>query len=210
MLRTGEAPGYGRTLGFVSWLVYGYFARTGQWMNGALAGVAITAVILAMEYRRQSVKTMDCTSMAYFAAIALAVLARETTLIQHYHLPFAWGIFALVAWITILAGSPFTLEYAREQAPPEVWGQPLFYRMNLQMTAVWALIFMMGAVLGVLSLYVGYVFTLGFAVPMVGMGVGIAFSRFYPRRFARVFAAESIPTDSIADNPPSTKLASQS
>jgi all-trans-retinol 13,14-reductase len=210
MLRTERSAGIWANLGFVAWIVYGYFARTSQWMNGALAGLTITAVILGMEYRRQSVKTMDCTSIAYFATVTLVVLADGTSLIQHYHLPFVWGIFALVAWITIFSGSPFTVEYAREQSPPEVWHHPLFHRMNVQMTIVWAMIFTVGAVLGTLSLYVGHVFALGFAVPMTGMGVGIAFSRFYPRRFAGIFAAESIATGRVADNSPSTKLVSQS
>jgi hypothetical protein len=205
---TERKAGIWANLGFISWLVYGYFAESSQWIEAALAGLAISLFILAMQYRRQSVKTMDCTSTAYFAFIALTASAGATPLIQHYHLPFVWGVFAAVAWVTILLGSPFTIEYAREQAPREVWTHPLFRRMNFQMTAVWALIFTMGAMLGVLSLYIGHVFALGFFIPMTGMGVGIVFSRYYPRRFAPIFAAESDAL-SIAESRPATQLAPQ-
>lgn len=209
MLQTERGAGIWANLGFVSWLTYGYFAETYQWMIAALAGLAISLLILVMQYRRHSVKTMDSTSTAYFAFIVLVVFTGATPLLQHYHLPFVWGVFAAVAWFTLLIGSPFTLEYAREQAPREVWTHPLFRRMNFQMTAVWALIFTMGAALGILSLYVGHVFALGFFIPMTAMGAGILFSRFYPRRFTKVFAAESHATRAAADNSRATQLVSQ-
>jgi hypothetical protein len=34
---------------------------------------------------------------------------------------------------------PFTLPYAREQAPPESWGSPAFRRTNVVITGAWVL-----------------------------------------------------------------------
>lgn len=39
------------------------------------------------------------------------------------------GLRAIVL-ASLLIGTPFTLQYAREETPPEIWGQPEFLRTN--------------------------------------------------------------------------------
>ena len=42
---------------------------------------------------------------------------------------------------TLALGRPFTLQYAREQVPPDLWDSPAFLHTNYVITAVWALAF---------------------------------------------------------------------
>jgi hypothetical protein len=145
-------------------------------------------MVIAAQYRLRAVKLIDCTSFGYFAAETLTVLSGGAAFIQRYHLALAWGVFAVVAWLTVILCLPFTLQYTREQMPREVWDDPFFYQMNRTMTELWSVIFTLGAVLGDIATRYGHRLLLGVIVPMAAMGVGIIFSQLYPRRFARRFA----------------------
>ena len=46
-----------------------------------------------------------------------------------------------IAWGSLLAGTPFTIQYAREQVAPEFWHTPVFIRINQYITAAWGLDF---------------------------------------------------------------------
>jgi hypothetical protein len=183
-----NSGGVATKLGYVAWIVYGLLARGDRWPSAGLAGVALMVVVVATEYRRRAIKVMDCTSLGYFAAETLIVLISGTAFIQRYHLALVWGVFAAVAWLTIIVGSPFTLQYTREQMPREIWGDPAFYQMNRRMTEVWAVIFTLGMVLGEITMRYGHRLLLGMIVPMAAMGVGVVFSRLYPRRYAARFS----------------------
>jgi len=175
-------------LGFVSWIVYGGLAGADRWLSAGLAGLALTVVVVATQHRRRAVKLMDCTSLGYFTAETLIVFVSGTAFIQRYHLAFVWGVFAVVAWLTVIVGFPFTLQYTREQMPREVWDNPAFYQMNRRMTELWSVIFTLGMVLGGISMRYGHVLLLGMIIPMAAMGVGLVFSQLYPRRFADQFS----------------------
>lgn len=183
-----NSGGVATKLGYAVWIVYGLFAARDRWLNAGLAGLAIMVVVVAIEYRRRAIKLMDCTSLGYFAAETLIVLASGAAFIQRYHFALVWGVFAAVAWLTITVGSPFTLQYTRERMPRELWDDPAFYRMNRRMTEVWAVIFTLGMVLGEITMRYGHRLLLGMIVPMAAMGVGVVFSRLYPRRYAARFS----------------------
>ncbi len=204
-----NSGGVATKLGYVVWIVYGLLARGDRWLSAGLAGVAIMVVVVANEYRRRAIKLMDCTSLGYFAAETLIVLTSGAAFIQRYHLALVWGVFAAVAWLTIMVGSPFTLQYTRERMPRELWDDPAFYQMNRRMTEVWAVIFTLGMVLGEITMRYGHRLLLGMIVPMAAMGVGVVFSRLYPRRYAARFArveqsTPGAPSHSI--NPPARSV----
>ena len=50
-----------------------------------------------------------------------------------------------IAWGSLLAGIPFTVQYAREKVAPELWQSPAFIRINQYITAVWGLSFFLAA-----------------------------------------------------------------
>jgi small-conductance mechanosensitive channel len=55
---------------------------------------------------------------------------------------------ALIAGLSIAIRQPFTLQYARETTGREHWETPLFLRINYVITAVWAVVFLLVAVIG--------------------------------------------------------------
>jgi len=48
------------------------------------------------------------------------------------------GSFAAMAWISLLVGSPFTYQYAKETVPQDKWSSPQFVYVNKLLTAIWA------------------------------------------------------------------------
>ena len=51
------------------------------------------------------------------------------------------GALATGAWLTILLGCPFTLDYAKEHIDPSLWNSPRFLKSNYVITAAWAAVF---------------------------------------------------------------------
>lgn len=171
-------------LAIIAWAIYGSLYVAGLWFAGCTAGFAFMLLIIANEYRHGGLKIMDCTSLGYFALAATISATSAANTLDKYHVVVVWGVFAMVAWATLAAGFPFTIQYARERAPREVWNSPLFVRINRILTVMWAAIFTFGAIMGVMTIAVGHAFALGIAIPMSAMGVGYAFNNEYPKRFA--------------------------
>ncbi len=60
----------------------------------------------------------------------------------------------LIVLVSMAVGRPFTLQYAREQVPPEFWDRPEFIRTNYVITGAWALAFAVMVVAKLALLYV--------------------------------------------------------
>jgi hypothetical protein len=68
--------------------------------------------------------------------------------------------------------------------PREAWDDPGFNQMNRHMTAVWVLIFALGAVLGEIAMRHGHLVLFGMIIPSAAMAFGLVFSQLYQRRYA--------------------------
>jgi hypothetical protein len=180
-------------LAAMAWLIYGALYLSGFWFAGCMAGFAVMLLVVVDQYRRGFVKIMDCTSLGYFALAATMSATAAAHTLERYHVVVVWGLFAVVAWVTLAAGFPFTAQYAREGAPREAWGSPLFAQINTTLTVMWATIFSFGALLGLMIFAVGHAFLLGVAIPMSAMGVGYIFNNEYPKRFAEPAAKSTAP-----------------
>ena len=105
------------------------------------------AGLVMREYRHGAVDIVDGTSLSFFVLVLLTIVATGHDLFSNYRIIAAWGIFALVAWATLVAGFPFTLQYSRERVLREMWNATSFLTMNVIMTLVWAVIFTMDTIL---------------------------------------------------------------
>lgn len=89
----------------------------------------------------------------------------------------------LIVLVSMAVGSPFTLQYAREQVAPEFWHRPEFIRTNYVITGVWALAF---AVMVAAELSLLYVPALpsraGVMAIIVALVGAVKFTGWYPDR----------------------------
>jgi len=177
--------------GFVAWGLYGVLIVLGHPTAAVCAGFVVMLALVMHEHRRHAVKIIDCTSLSFFVLALLTIVATGHELFSNYRIIAAWGIFAVVAWATLLAGFPFTLQYTRERTSREIWNAAPFLRMNVIMTVAWAMIFTLDTVLAALALRGCYILLLEMVIPAFTLILGYIFNHFYPDHFHRRF---NIPT----------------
>jgi anti-sigma-K factor RskA len=89
----------------------------------------------------------------------------------------------LIVLISIAIRQPFTLQYAREQAPQQVWASPEFARTNYVVTAVWALAFVALIIADLVLLYVPELPPrFGIIVTVLALVGAMKFTAWYPDR----------------------------
>ncbi len=108
-----------------------------------MAAVCIGIIILA--YRVDKPSYFDWAISAYFitAALLLSLLPEiGRTIFTNYAVTGIFLCLFLASFLPPVMGmEPFTYHFARKTAPPEVWKNPLFIRINMIMTYVWAGVF---------------------------------------------------------------------
>jgi hypothetical protein len=179
--------------GWIPWAAYIALGVMGDWRWALLAGAIGMAVIVALEYRHRAVKIPDATALGYFLVMLAVSLAIGTWLIHGYNLMIVWTTFAVVFWTSIAIGFPFTLQFAREQAPAAWWHEPIFVRTNYQISLLWALIATVNTILGISMHFSAHPLIVGIVLPTLllvfGFGAGGWYGKHVAARFPQVGAA---------------------
>lgn len=135
-------------LGFSPWIIYSVSANAGE--RGILHG-AIIALALALICGRKNLRKgfiLDwCTVVFFIFVLVVGVYLQHPFITQHPGL-FADGALAVIAIGSLLIGTPFTIQYAREQTPREYWNSPIFTHVNQILTLTWGITFALSALLG--------------------------------------------------------------
>jgi hypothetical protein len=180
-------------LGFAPFIAFALLTRVAGVAASLWIAAAIAAALAARNYfAGRSLKILEIGSAALFGLTALS-----TTLTQ-----FAWslpivraivdaGLLAIVL-LSIAVRQPFTLQYAREQVSPEIQASPLFFRVNVAISAVWGLAFAVSLLADLAMEYApGAPLWVDIAA-IVGALVGAArFTQWYPERVRKAFLANS-------------------
>jgi hypothetical protein len=182
-------PGIALYMGFAAWLVYGLLGAWGYWRTAACAGLIIMLEIVAWEVHARRVKIIDCTSLGFFLLAIVELVSLGEGYFIRYQVVFGWGLFAVVAWVTMIAGVPFRLQYARERAPHDRWNESGFLGVHFRLSVAWASIFTLDTILAAIALGVGHRSLLVVIVPGASMLLGFALTVLYPAHYRRELAA---------------------
>jgi len=169
---------------FLIWVVYGFLTGFGQWPWAVVFGLvsALVLVAIVLISRKVTVKLMDWTLVGYFVLAACVTFIARLPAFPKYGSVIIWLMYALVAWGSILAGRPFTLQYARESAPPEHWQNPAFLRANLIISVVWGLAFVLNIVMVVIALNpTDYPLMMGVVAPILTLAAASIFTTRYTK-----------------------------
>jgi hypothetical protein len=133
---------------------------------------------------------LEVSTVVYFAALTALAFAVPASPLQHYvgALSMAW--LALTAWGTLAVRRPFTLGIAKRQTPPEIWGSPVFLRVNVVITAAWALAFTLTAIALAAVSAADLGAAVSIPVQVAGFAVAAVFTSRYPQRVRARFAAQ--------------------
>jgi hypothetical protein len=110
--------------------LYGVSIVLGHPAAAVCVGIVVMLALVMREYRHGAVNIVDCTSLSFFVLALLTIATTGHDLFSIYRTIAAWDIFAVVARATLVAGFPFTLQYARERAPREIWNGTAFLTME--------------------------------------------------------------------------------
>jgi phytoene dehydrogenase-like protein/uncharacterized membrane protein len=181
-------------IGFLPWIVFWSLSSPGLWTPAVLCALLAAAGLVTWRWlKRRDAKTMEIVSLVYFAAHAFVTLVLGLPFFKDYGPVLNSLVLAGMAWGTLLAGSPFTYQYARENWPRELWSNPLFVRTNQIITAVWGVIFLVNTGLGALSLSQPQLnILLNAIIANILIGLGIAFSSLFPNWFPNFALQRSI------------------
>jgi hypothetical protein len=187
--------GVGRDVfvGFVPWIVYWSLSGAGLRRAAVLVALAAGIGLCARQAWHRRLRPLEATATVFFAAHALVTVGLGSSFFETYAVLLAPVALATMAWGTLLAGTPFTLVYAREDWPREYWDAPLFRRINTLLTSMWAVVFTVNAALGGLSVLrpASRLWLTGI-LPQLGIAAGVALSIVLPRWYPRRWAAHEI------------------
>lgn len=178
-------------LGFSPFIVFAILMRLSTVPVALFAGAAVALVLVARELRAgKAAKVLEIGTVLLFGGLGLLVIiAPGDWSILGVRLAVDIGLFAIVV-ISILIRRPFTLQYAREQVPPEIAAHPAFYAVNTVITAGWAVAFAVMVAADGLMLYAPQVpLTVGIALTVAAFVGAVWFTRWYPARVRARFAA---------------------
>jgi len=105
--------------------------------------------------------------------------------LDQYSQAISSGALGIIALGSIVFGHPFTIDYAKDSVPEEFWHTPTFRRTNIVLTATWAVVFLVCAVLGYVAVHVdgkGAKDWLEWYLPIILIVIGFRFTKKYPDR----------------------------
>lgn len=177
--------GAGIFLGFAPWIVFDVVASPSTWEFAAVAAFLTALVLSGPDLLQGRAMLLDVAGMVFFAVLFLAALVldrNDLDWLERYAQVISSGALAVIAFAS-LSYMPFTEQYARRSAPPEVWNTPTFKRVNRLLTALWGLVFAAIAIMGWIAMHVDHGQDwLNWIIPIALLVGAIKFSAWYPEQ----------------------------
>jgi len=193
-------------VGFIPWILFWVIGGPASWETASIAALLAALLVLALSIgvqplaawsagREQDggarlvlrhIKLLDVATVVFFVAMTIAAVVtsrHDVAELDRYSQAIASGALAIIALGSIVAGHPFTVDYAREQAPPEVWHTAAFKRINLVLSATWTAVFAVCAVLGWVAQQgaaKGVRDWLNWYIPIIVVFLAFRFTSWYP------------------------------
>lgn len=174
-------------LGFAPFFTFALLSKAAGALPGLLAGAAVSAaLIVRARAAGKAAKVLEIGTLVLFLAIAgWVVLRHAAPSMAAVRLAVDGGLL-LIVLLSLVAGRPFTLQYAREQVAPALWTNPVFLHANRAITAAWALAFFVNVLADLSFVFLpGVPRALGGGLIVAGFGGAAAFTSWYPKHLRR-------------------------
>jgi hypothetical protein len=168
--------------GFVPWIA---FAAVPAWQWGAPIALILGILLLIQDIRVGNALDslmLEISTILYFVAVGALALSDSESPLREYDGALSMAWLAVTAWSSLAVRRPFTTGIAKRQAPPEVWDTPVFARINVVITAVWATFFTLSAAGVVIAVVTGLGVGGHIAVEVAGFVIPAVFTARYPKR----------------------------
>jgi hypothetical protein len=177
---------WGILQGFLPWILFGILAGPPlARLEMALAVSLAATLALGFKQLRQGFFLTWGSLLFFCLSLILVGVLKNLWVVEHMD-ELVRGTLAAIAWASILAGRPFTLQYARQNVPPAYWHTPGFIHAGYFISIVWGIIFLIS--LGA-SLSRPYLDQVGgwlyYFLANGTMVLGIIFTQWYVHRVRR-------------------------
>lgn len=169
-------------LGLTPFIVFFVLMRLVHPLAGLGAAFAVSLLMGFVQWRRgESIKVLEVGSLVLFGALTLyTLIAAPEWTVATVRLAVDGGLF-IIAAVSLLIRQPFTLQYARESVPQELWTSPIFFTTNVRITAVWTAAFAVMTAADAAAQYVEAVpLWIDIAATIAAFVGAIWFTRWYP------------------------------
>jgi len=175
----------GLLVAFAPFLVFALVDRFVTPLTGLIAAALTAAALLLRDVliAHRPVKILEACTMLLFGGLSVYVLVvHPLWSIVEIRLIVDAGLLLIVV-ASLALRRPFTLAYAREQTPPEIWSKPAFVQVNYVITGVWALAFAIVVAADVLMAFATHIPTwVGIMVTVAALMGALKFTGWYPVR----------------------------
>jgi hypothetical protein len=139
-------------VGFAPWVLLSLVEGPGRLTLAAALALGVSVVFVVVDkVRGRSLKLLsvvDVVSFVAFLVVGMSVSTGSQKWLETWFGEISNIILVVVVAGSVLARSPFTIQYAREEVDPALWDQPLFIRINYMITAAWGVAFLVSAIAG--------------------------------------------------------------
>jgi len=131
----------GILLGFAPFILFALLTSVSVSLALWSALAAAFAIAIRDFAHSPSLRMLDAGSVSLFFLLALyAGFIQPSLSFQAVRLIVDGGLLG-IALYSLAQRHPFTIDYARDEVPEEMWGTPLFLRANYIITMVWCVAF---------------------------------------------------------------------
>jgi hypothetical protein len=197
-------------VGFIPWIAFWVVGGLATWETSTLAALLaailvtmlsircrpLVAWVTARPDRRRArsrpepgrLKLLDITTVVFFALLSLAALVttrHDVSDLDKYSQAISSGALGIIALGSIVFRHPFTIDYAKQKAPPEVWPTAVFKRINRVLSSVWSAVFLICALLGLAAnqnVAKGLRDWLNWYIPIAAIFLAFRFTTWYPEQ----------------------------
>ena len=134
----GAGAAVGFLVGFAPWILYWILTGAVSFrvaISVALA-VSVASNLLSLA-RHKPPKVLEIGTTVAFVVLAVIGFTTDDVFIARWIQPIGNFAFLAIMVVSVLIKKPFTLQYAEESTPPELWGTPGFTYVNERITYVW-------------------------------------------------------------------------
>lgn len=131
-------------VGFIPWILFWVIGGPSTWETATIAALLASILVLALSVGPglglSHLKLLDVATVLFFAAFTVAAVVtsrHDSAVLDRYAQAISSGALGIIALGSMVAGHPFTVDYAREQTPRQYWHSPVFRRVNLMLTGAW-------------------------------------------------------------------------
>jgi hypothetical protein len=172
-------------LAFAPFIAFALLERVSGVVPALCAAAAISAALLVRDWMSptRKVKLLEIGTLVLFGGLAVYELfVASSWSVLDVRLRVDLGLL-IVVLVSLAVRQPFTLQYAKERAPPEVWREPRFMHVNVVLTSAWALAFAAMVLADIMMIYVpGVPLSVGIVVTVAAVVGAFKFTDWYVAR----------------------------